>query len=206
MPWTSRLRSNYSSSFLAVAATAAAASSLAIALSLRPLDLGAQVLEPGVRVRVTQANGIRHDGIFQGLEADSARITASRGAMVAIPLSDVRRLEVSTGRHRRFWKNFGLATAGAAALGAGISAATYEPCNDEVLFGCLVSPSSRTEAFMWGAVAGGMIGVPVAVVVGAAVRQEQWAPVFHRLVAPARVSVRPVLGRRVGAVATITLD
>jgi hypothetical protein len=174
-----------------------------LALGLLPRHLESQALEPGSRVRLTQASGARHQGILHAIETDSVRLTGARGGLVAVSLADVERVEVSLGRRRQFWKHLGMTAVGLALVGGGVAASTYEPCNEDVLFGCLMEPESRGEAFFWGAIVGGAVGVPAGVVVGAAVRQEQWQPVNHPAVRPRQVSIRPIVGNRIGASATL---
>lgn len=176
------------------------------ASAMLPQSAGAQALEPGVRVRVTQANGFRQAGTLQALDTAAAHVVAAGGAPVAIPLADVTRLEVSLGTQRQFWRNLALTAGGLTLLGGGLSAATYQPCESDALFGCLLSPESRSEAFMWGAFVGGIVGVPVGLAVGAFVRHERWAPVEHPVVPQRRLTVRPAIGRRVGLSATLVLE
>lgn len=178
----------------------------AAALTLVPMTLAAQALEPGARVRLTHAGGARHQGRLQGIEADSARLTAGDGRLVAVPLADVERVEVSLGRRRQFWRNFGLTTMGLAALGGGVGAATWTPCEEEGWFSCMFVPESRGQAMLAGSVVGALVGIPVGVVVGAAVRREQWAPVQPQGVRPRQVSIRPIIGERIGASATLHFE
>lgn len=184
-------------------AACAAVFTVALALVLLPAGLESQALEPGARVRLTQASGARQQGTLQVIEADSARLARARGTTVAVSLADVERVEVSLGRHRQFWRNFGLTTMGLAAAGGGIGAATWTPCHDEGWFSCMFVPESRSQAMLAGAVVGGLVGIPVGIVVGAAVRREQWAPVQQEGVRPRQVSFRPILGNRIGASATL---
>ena len=177
----------------------------AMALIPSGLDGQAPTLEPGARVRLTQSSGERHEGTLQAIGSDSARLTGSRGTLVSVPLSDLSRIEVSLGRRRQFWKHLGLTAVGLAVLGGAAGGASYEPCDESVLFGCLLSPGSQGEAFAWGAMLGGVVGVPAGIVVGAAVRREEWAPVQREGVQPRQVPVRPTLGRGVGLAATVTL-
>lgn len=181
-----------------------AALAIATTLALLPAALEGQALEPGARVRLTQANGARFQGILEAIEADSARITAAEGKRVALPLADVHRVEVSLGQRRQFWKHLAVTVASMAAVGGAIGGATYEPCDEDVLFGCLLSPGDRGEAVVWGAMLGGAAGVPVGIVVGAAVRREQWARVSHPAGRPRQVSIRPIIGERIGASATLS--
>ena len=75
---------------------------VSLALVLLPIGLGAQALEPGARVRLTQSSGARHQGILQAIEPDSARLTGTRGQSVAVSLASVERVEVSRGRQRQY--------------------------------------------------------------------------------------------------------
>lgn len=188
--------------------TAASAAVLiaSLALVLLPIGLGAQALEPGARVRLTQSSGARHQGILQTIEPDSARLTGTRGQSVAVSLASVERVEVSRGRQRQFWRNFGLTTMASAVAGGGIGAATWTPCEEDGWFSCMFVPESRSQAMLAGAVVGGLVGIPIGVVVGAAVRQEQWAPVQHEGVRPRQVSIRPSFVGGVGFAAELTFE
>lgn len=172
-------------------------------LLLHPMRLEGQVPEPGARVRLTHVSGERVQGTLQELGADSARLVATSGTPVVVSLAEVRRIEVSLGRRREFWKHLGMTAMGLSAVGGVLAASSYEPCDEDVLFGCLLSPESRSEAFLWGALVGGVTGIPAGVVVGAAVKREQWRAVSQPAAQPVQVSFRPILGSRIGASATL---
>ena len=121
---------------------------VSLALVLLPIGLGAQALEPGARVRLTQSSGARHQGILQAIEPDSARLTGTRGQGVAVSLASVERVEVSRGRQRQFWRNFGLTTMASAVAGGGIGAATWTPCEEDGWFSCMFVPESRSQAML----------------------------------------------------------
>lgn len=176
---------------------------VAAALVFGPTSVHGQAPEPGSRVRLTHAGGARHQGTLQLIEADSARVAEKDGRVVALSLADVERIEVSLGRQRQFWRNFGLTTLGMSALGGGVGAATWTPCEAEGWLSCMFVPESRGQAMLAGAVVGGLVGIPVGIVVGAAVRREQWRPVQPDGIRPRQLSVRPIVGNRIGASATL---
>lgn len=171
---------------------------VAAAAFLLPAVTTAQVVEPGVRIRVTDVGGSRHTGTFEALDADSVRLLTPSGS-IAVPMSSLVGLDVSIGRHRQFGRNL-LLTVGAFALLAGaVSAVTYERCEY-----CFATPGSRAEAFVWGAVVGSGVGTPVGVLLGAVLRHERWAAVYRPAAKPLRVSLRPAAGGRVGFALTAT--
>lgn len=180
---------------------------LAVAvLAFLPMTAQGQAPEPGSRVRLTQSSGARHQGTLQVIESDSARLAGKDGRVVALSLADVERMEVSLGRRRQFWRNFGLTTMGLSALGGGVGAATWTPCDDEGWFSCMFVPESRSQAMLAGAVVGGLVGIPVGIVVGAAVRSEQWARVQPEGMRTRQLSIRPIVGNSIGASATLQFE
>lgn len=139
------------------------------ALLLWGSSLSAQEpLPDGARVRIMQKQQGRWIGTLRSMSRDSVTVADTVGRVYVLPRQDIS-LERSRGPGTRFWKHFGLSMAAAGALGGLISAATWSECDD-----CWIYPQSRVEAFGWGFLAGGAIGVPIGVIVGAAVKVERW--------------------------------
>jgi hypothetical protein len=108
------------------------------------------------------------------IEITPTELGLSREDGVArIELERVGTLDRSLGERRRFGRNF-LITTGVSALALGILAAATdaETCNDAP-FGCLDAGGS----FIVGSIFGGIVGAPIGLIVGLAVRSERWEPV-----------------------------
>lgn len=82
------------------------------------------------------------------------------------------RLERSLGKKGNFGKHFAIATGGIAVAGGLLSALTWNECPE-----CWIHPESRPEAFVWGLAAGGLVGLPIGVSAGLAIKVERWTPV-----------------------------
>ena len=154
----------------------------------------------GTRVRVRHVGGRPMVGTLVGISSDSVRVRTVEAGDVALPAGSVIALDRSLGRERRFWRNFGLTAVAIAASGGILGAVTYEPCESTGFLSCLMVPESHGEAFLYGAAFGSVIGIPVGALVGYAVESERWAPVEG--FGERRVSVRPIVGRRIGVSAT----
>jgi hypothetical protein len=127
-----------------------------------------QALPDGARVRVTQKQQGRVIGMLRSMSRDSISMVDSAGKEYVLARQDIA-MEQSRGRGTHFWKHFGLSILAAGSVGGLISAATWSECSS-----CWIYPESRAEAFGWGFLAGGAIGVPVGVIMGAVVKVERW--------------------------------
>jgi hypothetical protein len=128
------------------------------------------------RVRITLRSGERLAGtVAVGEQADSVwALTDATGYTRTVPAGSVVSVEHSRGRERRFIKYLMIGTLGSATAGGLLAAVTYTPCTETGFLACFLHPASATEAFGWGFVGGGMIGVPVGVLTGLVVREEGW--------------------------------
>lgn len=154
-----------------------------------PAAAPAQAPQPGSRVRVTHAQG-RHVGTLRSIGSDTIRFTAETGARFGLATSEVTALEQSAGRHRQFLRNFAIVTASIVATGGVVGFTTYEPCESTGFLSCMMSPNSRSEAMVWGATLGGVVGIPVGLIAGAAMKTERWVPVAAVGEVLSRVSIR----------------
>ncbi|MFL5620320.1 MAG: hypothetical protein ACJ79A_18245 [Gemmatimonadaceae bacterium] len=104
---------------------------------------------------------------------------------VAVPLSEISRLEVSTGRHRNVVKGMVLGTVGVGTAGALLGAISYKPCTSN----CFLAPSDRGESAAVGGIVGGTLGLVIGTLAGL-VSHDTWqrVPLDGRRVA---VTVRP---------------
>lgn len=179
-----------------------------VASALMGLRAGAQTPVPGERLRVEYSDRARAIGTFDSLSTDSVFLRDLAGSRsFAVSRVDIRRLERSMGSQRHFGRNFGI-TMGISALAvAGLSAASWQPCRDPGYLGvgCLFTPESRFQAFGWGLLGGALVGVPLGVIIGVAIRSEAWASVALPATHGPSLELSPVLGRRLGVVGTIRL-
>jgi hypothetical protein len=132
----------------------------------------------GARIRVRQQPNLVWVGTLHALSADTVIFTDAQGQRYSLARQNIE-LERSIGRMQSFWKNFGLTVGGAAVAGGLVSAISWTECNDSGPFGCLLEPGSRGEAFGWGVIAGGLVGVPVGVLLGAVIKPERWVKVVQ---------------------------
>ena len=106
--------------------------------------------------------------------------------------------ETSLGRQSNFGKYFGLTLAASSVVGVTIYALTWSPCTETGWFACWFEPDSRGEAFGWGLAGGAIIGLPLGVIIGSVVREERWNRVALPAPTAPRLTIRPVIGGRVG--------
>lgn len=142
---------------------------VALMAATLPIATGAQsVATAGDRIRFRQADGSSVVGTVVEASDSRMRLLGPGGEFV-VAADEIRTLERSRGEGRDFAKNF-FVTTGAGALVFGIlSAATFEPCS-----GFCIGPTSTGEAFAWGVLGGGILSMPIGVIVGLVVRGEQW--------------------------------
>lgn len=170
---------------------------VALGLAVVPGTASAQAdVAHGTRVRVHPVSGRPMVGTLVVISGDSLRVRTLEAGDITLPASDVRMLERSVGRERRFWRNFALTNFGLTVAGGVIGAATYEPCD------CFFFPSSRGGTAVLGALVGAVIGVPVGALVGSVVVDERWVPVEGIGSSGRRVSLRPTIGNRIGVAAS----
>ena len=165
-----------------------------------PRNAMAQVVV-GDRLRVEMVDGEALDGVVSSLSARSIFVRdAGTGPELEIPYTEIRSLERSLGKQRRFGKNLGVTMViSAGTLGVG-SAIAWSPCTGL----CLVGPNSRGEAFAWGAVGGTLVGLPLGVVVGLARKSEQWEPLSIPGTEGAAIRLVPVIGAGLGVAGSIS--
>ncbi|GMV07417.1 MAG: hypothetical protein AMXMBFR53_36920 [Gemmatimonadota bacterium] len=156
-------------------------------------------LQTGQRVRVTSGLRSRTVGFVQSQEAGSLALLDDDGMLRRFPLTEVARIELHKGTGRRFGRDLLVTMAVSAGAFGILSAATYEPCDGWFCIG----PNSPGEAFMWGAVGGGILGIPVGVVVGLVSSHDRWIEVDRSSRDGASVSVIPSADGRVRVVGSL---
>jgi hypothetical protein len=148
---------------------------------------------PGDRIRVTPESGKAQKGDLLQVDDRHLVVVGSDGAQRLIPVSEIRRVDVRTGRERRFLKTLGI-TVGISAAGlAAAEAIAWSPCDT-----CWYGPESRASAFVLGGVAGAVIGLPVGALLGLR-RYDRWEESLIPGTTSAATTIRidPVGGGRV---------
>jgi hypothetical protein len=159
---------------------------------------------PQLRVRITDVNGAVVTGSLVSATAEQLGVVSGRnGREYIIPLSGISGMEESLGRHRRFGRNFAIGLVSTAGVLGALAAATWSPCTQTGFMACLLHPGSRAEAFTWGLAGGGVVGLPVGVVAGLAIKEERWAPAVLPRAGEATLRVVPAPHNSVGLAAVI---
>jgi len=126
-----------------------------------PAAVHAQPLEAGERVRVRTTDGARLVATFIEITRSDLGLRDDDD-VVRIALDRVQTLERSLGERRRFGRNFLITTGvGALALGTWAAVTDTDQCSDGP-FACL----GAGESFMLGFVVGGIISMPIGLIVG----------------------------------------
>ncbi|MSR19672.1 MAG: hypothetical protein EXR91_01645 [Gemmatimonadetes bacterium] len=162
---------------------------VALVAATLPIAAGAQsVATAGDRIRIRQTDGSSVVGTVVEASDSQMRLLGPGGEFV-VARDEIRTLERSRGEGRAFAKNF-FVTTGAGALVFGfLSAATFEQCS-----GFCIGPTSTGEAFTWGVVGGGILSMPIGVIVGLVVKGERWDRLFLPRPANVALSFAPVRG------------
>jgi hypothetical protein len=167
--------------------------------------LGRTTLAMGDRVRVsTTRSPTPFEGILTARSDGWLTVEAADGSELQTPVADIEIAERHSRQHN-FWKYFGR-TELAGTIGLSVLAGlTWQPCSSWLCIG----PQNRAEAFLFGALGGAVLSLPVAVVVGALVKEDQWTAVrpsgpAGSLAERMTVDVRPT-GSGVSLAASIAL-
>ena len=159
----------------------------------------------GHRIRIKQVDGTVLTGRLAALYPETIQVWIGSDDLAEVPVARIEVLETSLGRQRNFGKYFGLTVAAASVVGATIYALTWSPCTETGLFACWFEPDSRGEAFGWGAAGGAIIGLPLGLIIGSAVREERWTRGALPAPTAPRLTIRPVISSRVGFAGSIRL-
>ena len=160
-------------------------------------------LQPGERVRVLTVSGSSQVGVVSRTSSDSLMLISGTGTEW-LRQGDVTYLERSVRRHRKFARNLAVTVGSVAGVSGMIAAIGWKECKSNQLFGCMMAPESRMDAFLFGGVVGGVLSVPVGVLVGLALQYDEWAPVNGAAQSGSSMSIRPLLDRGLGASVSFT--
>jgi hypothetical protein len=157
----------------------------------------------GERVRVRYDNGSLK-GVLHEIAPTGLRLRTSEGDTTAvIDFNRVTGVERSVGRGRNFVKYFFLTVGASATVIGAISAMSWSPCTETGFLACLMHPNTRGDAFVMGFVGGGVVGVPLGLILGLAAREEKWERAVMPPQSGGRIALRPIVGRNVGLAASI---
>ena len=143
----------------------------------------------GDLMRVKQVDGTVLTGELATLSAETIQLAVDSGR-VEIPVERIKVLETSRGQQRRFGKYIAMAVVGGAIVGAVYGGINLWPCES------LCIPLSRSSIIF----AGAITGLPVGVMLGFVFTEERWNPVP---IPGPRLTIRPVIGSRVGFAGSI---
>ncbi len=165
-----------------------------------PSDGSAQAVpSPGDRIRIKQVDGPVLTGRLARFSAETIHLFPdSGGPWVEVPIEGIEALETSLGRRTRYRKYIPLSMLGGAFVGAAYGAITGYTSSTG--FFSFDQPEVRAAV---GFVYGGLIGLPVGLILGSVFREERW----NRGALPAptapRLTIRPVIGSGVGFTGSI---
>jgi hypothetical protein len=159
------------------------------------VQLTAQVaITAGERLRIHQTDGEILVGTVTYLAPEALGLKTDRSRFsVPIPFDQVAQLEKSVGRYRRFVRNL-LITVGVSSCTVGtLSALAWSPCTCTEFLCCMFTPNSRSEALLWGGIAGAVVGVPLGTLVGLR-KYDRWESLPLTAIGSTRFSIRPAGG------------
>ena len=159
-----------------------------------PSDGSAQAVpSPGDRIRIIQVDGPVLTGTLVTFSAETIQLSLdSESPTVEVPVEGIEALETSLGRN--YPKYIGITVAVTSVVGAAMGAA-QEPCSGS---GFCIGPETRGEWIALGFLGGALIGLPLGAIIGSVVTEERWSPVSLPAPAASVLSIRPVIGGRVG--------
>jgi hypothetical protein len=152
----------------------------------------------GDRIRVQQPGGRVTVGTVERISENEIVVGGS-----ALPRDGIESIERSLGERRRFARNLAITTGVAAGAGGLISAISWSPCRETGFLACMLHPESRGDAFAWGVVGGGILGIPLGIIIGLAEKDERWEPIARPAVGRVALGLATGGGRGVGVRASI---
>jgi len=172
-----------------------------LALAL-PSFVAGQVPDVGDRLRIENRSGTEWTGTLQAHSPEGLTLIVDEETRV-FPASEIAGLERSLGEQRNFRKYFGITLTSVGLIGILTFAATKPGADD--CTGGRFCPTPRWMSAIEGLWVGGLVGVPVGVVVGLTKKEERWEPLSMGGQQGTTVSIRPIVGDRIGLGATIRL-
>ena len=162
------------------------------------LDGSAQAVpSPGDRIRIIQVDGPVLTGTLVTFSAETIQLSLdSESPTVEVPVEGIEALETSLGRRHNYPKYIGITVAVTSVVGATMGFIAYDPS-------CTFLCFTRSQHVGIGFVGGVLIGLPLGVIIGSVVREERWNPVSLPAPVASGLSIRPVIGSRVGFAGSI---
>ena len=168
-----------------------------------PSDGSGQVApSPGDRIRIKQVDGPVLTGRLARFSAETIQLSLdSGGPTVEVPVEGIEALETSLGRRTRYGIYIPLSMLGGALVGAAYGAITADPRELPPGFrNDFDQPGFRAAV---GFIRGGLIGLPVGLILGSVFSEERWNAVSLPAPVASGLSIRPVIGSRVGFAGSI---
>ncbi len=161
-----------------------------------PFDGSAQAVpSPGDRIRIRQVDGPVLTGTLATFSAETIQLSLdSESPTVEVPVEGILALETSLGRRHNYPKYIAITVAATSVVGAVIGA-SIEPCSGSRF---CIGPETRGEGIALGLLGGALIGLPLGAIIGSLVTEEQWSRVALPAPTASRLTIRPVIGSRVG--------
>jgi hypothetical protein len=166
-----------------------------------PSDGSAQAVpSPGDRIRIRQVDGPVLTGTLATFSAETIQLSLdSESPTVEVPVEGILALETSLGRRHNYPKYIAITVVATSVVGAVIGA-SIEPCSGS---GFCIGPETRSEGVAYGLLGGVLIGLPLGAIIGSLVTEERWSRVALPAPTASRLTVRPVIGSRVGFAGSI---
>lgn len=164
-------------------------------------------VKPGSRVRIHSLDGVVWIGTLMSIDSELARLTRGGGDLLSIQHARIERIQVSIGRERTVASTM-LKVGGALTLFGGVfGAISYRPCVPQNFLDCYLSPNSRGAAFLFGGAAGGVVGLPLGLLIGLH-KRDIWRDAKIAVPAAPRsqFSLTPVIGSGVGFVGRFSVS
>ena len=153
------------------------------------------VPSPGDRIRIRQVDGPELTGTLTTFSAETIQLSLdSESPTVEVPVAGIVALETSLGRRHNYGKYIAISVVAGSVVGA-VVGASLQTCSGS---GFCVGPESAGEGMAYGLLGGALLGLPLGALIGAVVTEEQWSRVALPAPTASRLTIRPVIGSRLG--------